>query len=86
MYGPSQPTSFVNLPYMIQQPELAHEWIYTLETPYLEPTIYVTQIGEKVLSEPTVASTFWQHLDEGRRIRIIFENFPCKGFVIIHRS
>ena len=73
-------------PIVVDQPELAMEWLVTSNLIYPIPTIFVVQIGEEILSKPLRVEAAWEYLDSGKAIAIKFEGKLCSGFVILHRN
>ena len=72
---------------VFRQDTLAKAWL--IETPwaYAVPTVFVNQIGEKVLENSEQVTPKWNYLEQDPyKIQIEFELYPCKGFVILHRN
>lgn len=70
--------------YIVQQNELAEDWIISSPIPYPDATIYVTQIGTQILPMPMSLETADWQPSGSHEITVHFDNGLCKGFVILH--
>lgn len=66
-------------------PTLASRWQLKAKSPYATPTIYVSQIGDRVLERAAQAEANWDYdPDDAYTIIIQFDLYPCKGYVLVH--
>lgn len=75
-----------NQPVVVPQTELAEEWVISSALLYPQPTIVITQIGSEILPKPKIVDVFWEYLESGKAIHVIFDRIACTGFVILHQN